>query len=79
MNRSWLRFGELIALSSMGFGFLALAAYMVHENRMGEAFGSVIASLPLIVQAIRNIGQAQAMQSMADHLAKSSPVKDGEE
>jgi len=74
MSRAWLRFGELVALTLLAIGLLALAGYMVALNRLGEAFGSVVATIPLVVQAIRNIGQASAMQSMADHLAASQPV-----
>ena len=48
---------------------------MVSENRMGEAFGTVLTTIPLVVQAIRNIGAAQAMNAMAEYLAQSSPVK----
>ncbi len=70
----WLRFGELIAFVSLAMGLLALAAYMVALDRMGEAFGTVLTTLPLIVQAIRNIGAAQAMGAMAEALAQSQPV-----
>lgn len=71
MNKLWLRFGELAALVTLAIGLLALAAYMVAVDRMGEAFGTVLTTLPLVVQAIRNIGQSEAMNSMADYLAKS--------
>lgn len=76
MTRNWLRLAELICLTVLALGLLALAAYMVWLNRMGEAFGTVLTTLPLIVQAVRGIGQAQAMQTMADHLAQSQPVTD---
>lgn len=74
MSKAWLRFAELVSLVLVALGLLAVAAYMVYLDRMGEAFGSLLASLPLVIQAIRNIGQAQAMQSMADSLARSTPI-----
>ncbi len=74
MSRNTLRFAELIALVTVALGLIGLAVYMAYLGRMGEAFGSVITTVPLVVQAIRNIGQAQAMQSMADHLAQSAPA-----
>jgi len=74
MSKGWLRFAELIALVMLALGLMALAAYMVALNRMGEAFGTVLTTIPLVVQAIRNIGQAQAMNAMADALAHSTPV-----
>lgn len=73
MNQ-WLRFGELLAFVTLAVGLLSLAAYMVYLDRMGEAFGTVLTTLPLIVQAIRNIGAAQAMGAMAEALAQSQPV-----
>lgn len=77
MSKAWLRFAELISLVALGMGLLALAAYMVSLNRMGEAFGTALTTLPLIIQAIRNIGQAQAMNAMAEALGKSQPVDAG--
>lgn len=74
MSKAWLRFCELLALVVLGIGLLALAAYMVSLDRMGEAFGTALTTLPLIIQAIRGIGQAQAMNSMAEALGKSQPV-----
>ena len=75
MTKPWLRFAELLALVLIAVGLIGLAAYMVSENRMGEAFGTVLTTIPLVVQAIRNIGAAQAMNAMAEYLAQSSPIK----
>mgnify|MGYP001591071017 CR=1 FL=1 len=74
MTRPWLRFAELFALSVIALGLMALASFMVYMNRMGEAFGTVLTTLPLVVQAIRNIGASQAMSQMAEALAQSQPV-----
>ena len=74
MSKAWLRFAELIALVALGAGMLALAAYMVSLGRMGEAFGNLMGAFLLIIQAIRNIGQAQAMNALAEALGKSQPV-----
>ncbi len=79
MTKPWLRFAELLALVLIAVGLIGLAAYMVSENRMGEAFGTVLTTIPLVVQAIRNIGAAQAMNAMAEYLAQSSPVKKDDE
>lgn len=78
MSKPWLRFAELAALVLIACGLIGLAGYMVAMNRMGEAFGTVLTTIPLVVQAIRNIGQAQAMNAMAEALGKSAPVKDAE-
>lgn len=74
MSQSWLRTWELLALVVLAVGLLMLAGFMVYLNRMGEAFGTVLTTLPLVVQAIRGIGQAQAMNAMAEALAQSQPA-----
>lgn len=74
MNRSTIRICEIIALWLIAIGALAVLAYMVHVGRTGEAFGFLVGIIPLAINAIRNTGQAQAMQSMVDHLAKSTPT-----
>ena len=79
MSKSWLRFAELTSLVLIASGLIGLAAYMVAMNRMGEAFGTVLTTIPLVVQAIRNIGQAQAMNAMAEALGKSAPVQPSED
>ena len=79
MSKSWLRFAELTSLVLIAGGLIGLAAYMVAMNRMGEAFGTVLTTIPLVVQAIRNIGQAQAMNAMAEALGKSAPVQTQED
>ena len=79
MTKPWLRFAELLALVLIAVGLIGLAAYMVSENRMGEAFGTVLTTIPLVVQAIRNIGAAQAMNAMAEYLAQSKKKKKDDE
>lgn len=74
MTRGWLRFAELAVYAAVALGLLALAAYMIALNRTGEAFGAVLGTIPVLIQAIGRIGQAQAMQAMADHLAQSAPL-----
>lgn len=75
MTKPWLRFAELLALVLVVLGLLGLAAYMVNQDRMGEAFGAVITTIPLVVNAIRNIGASQAMNAMAEYLANSQPAQ----
>lgn len=78
MTRAWLRMAELVVYALVTFGLIGLAAYMISLGRTGEAFGAVIGTIPVMIQAIGRIGQAQSMQIMADHLAQSSPA-DGKE
>ena len=75
MSKSYLRFAELAALVTIALALIGLAAYMVSLGRMGEAFGNLVASIVIVIQAIRNVGQAQAMNAMAEALAKSAPVQ----
>lgn len=79
MSRSWLRFAELVSLVLLGAGLLGLAAYLAHQGKMGEALLAVVGNVPLVIQAIRGVGQAQAMNAMADALARSMPVKGGDD
>lgn len=79
MNRPTLRAIELIIYALIAGGLLCLAGLMIYLNRTGEAFGTVIATIPVVIQAIGRISQAQAMATMADHLAQSSPIQKGEE
>jgi len=71
---------EMIAIFLIAVMSLGVAAFMIHLGRMGEAFGSLIGIVPLCINAIRQLSQSQAMQSLADHLAKSRPdSNEGEE
>ena len=79
MTRNHLRLIETVSLTVIGLSLLGVAAFMVFMDRMGEAFGSVVTSVPIIVQAIRGVGQSSAMQSMADQLAQSQPWAGGDE
>lgn len=74
MSRSWMRMAELIALWSIGVGALAVGAYMIALNRTGEAFGTLLGIVPLVLNRIGNLGQAQVMNNMADALARSQPA-----
>lgn len=64
---------EMIAIFLIAVMSLGVAAYMIYLGRMGEAFGSLVGIVPLCINAIRQLSQSQAMQSLADHLAKSRP------
>jgi len=70
MTKPWLRFAELLALVLIAVGLIGLAAYMVSENRMGEAFGTVLTTIPLVVQAIRNFGSSQVSNALVEYLAQ---------
>ena len=69
-----LRFAELAVYAIVAISLLALAAYMAHLNRTGEAFGAVLGTIPVLIQAIGRVGQAQAMNAMAEALGQSQPV-----
>ena len=71
---NYQRLFELGALWSIAIGCLIVAACMIYLGRTGEAFGALLGIIPLCINRIGNIGQAQAMQSMADHLARSTPT-----
>jgi len=75
MTKYWLRFAELVVYAVVALGLLILAAYMVYLGRTGEAFGAVLGTIPVLVQAMGRVSQSQAMQSMADALAQSTPAK----
>ncbi|MGL4640540.1 MAG: hypothetical protein ACRCVX_12530 [Shewanella sp.] len=47
-----------------------------HNDTHGIVIGGLMAALPMLINAIRNIGQAQTMQSMAEQLGNSSPVNE---
>lgn len=76
MSRSWMRLAELVALWSIGAGALIVGAYMISLNRTGEAFGTLLGIVPLVLNRIGNLGQAQVMNNMADALARSQPAGD---
>lgn len=73
MRTSGHRTLEMLAIFLIAIMSLGVGAYMIHLGRMGEAFGSLIGIVPLCINAIRQLSQSQAMQSLADHLAKSRP------
>ena len=75
MSRSWMRLAELVALWSIGAGALIVGAYMIALNRTGEAFGTLLGIVPLVLNRIGNLGQAQVMNTMAEYLAKSVPTQ----
>jgi uncharacterized membrane protein len=36
--------------------------------------GGLMAALPMLINAIRNLGQSRAMQAMVDQLGQSAPI-----
>lgn len=75
MSRQTYRLAELGALILLGVGLIILAGYMIHEGKVGEAFGSLIGVITITVQAVTRVGQAEAMNKLADHLANSTPAR----
>lgn len=80
-NHGW----ELAALWSLAIGVIVGSIYVAtlaegatngvdHSQTHGILIGGLMAALPMLINSIRNIGQSQAMQSMADQLGKSAPV-----
>ncbi len=76
MNRSYFRIAELAALSAIAGGALYIAYIMVAQNRLGADFAALLLIVSAVVNRISGLSQSQAMQSMADHLARSIPGKD---
>ena len=74
MTRNHLQLAELIATAALGLALLLLAAFLAYLDRMGEAFGAVIATIPVVITAMGRIGQSKAMSQMADALANSQPI-----
>lgn len=77
MSRNYLRLAELAALSAIAAGSLWIAYVMVTQNRLGADFAALLLIVSAVVNRISNLSQSQAMQSMADHLAKSTPPQEG--
>jgi len=72
--RSNRRTYELWALALIALASLFVAHEMVTQGKVGEAFGALLLVVTSVVNRIGNLGQAHAMQTMADHLARSAPV-----
>jgi len=51
-----------------------LASKQSQSETYGIVIGGLMAALPMLINAMRNIGQAQAMQSMAEQLGNSTPA-----
>ena len=73
MSRNYLRLAELLALSGIAGGALWIAYVMVSQNRLGADFAALLLIVSAVVNRISQLSQSQAMQSMADNLAKSTP------
>ena len=73
---------EIVLLWSLAVGVIYGSIYVAElagkSEAQNETFGIVIgglmASLPMLINAIRNIGQAQVIQNMSEQLSKSSPI-----
>ena len=80
MNRALARSIEIGSLVVMGLAIVVATVIISQRggNAPDVAIGGLVAVLPLVIQAIRNTGQSQAMQSMVDHLARSQPSDTGE-
>jgi Na+/phosphate symporter len=78
VTRGW----ELAALTLIAVACLAgvpvilLIAKSITTNGevVGVAIGVYASGLPLALNAIRNLGQTQAMQGLVDQLAQSQPA-----
>jgi hypothetical protein len=74
MNRNTMRLAELVALTLIAAGALWIAYVMVDQKALGADFAALLLIVSAVVNRISNLSQAQAMQSMADHLARSTPT-----
>ena len=75
------RFWELAALWSLSVLVILgsiFVGYMVTGKEEGQTpgiiIGGLMAALPMLINAIRGIGQSQAMQAMAEQLGQSVPA-----
>lgn len=74
------RFAELLAYLMVLAMLLGSALYAFRLGAASDIFiGGVMAAIVPTIQAISRIGQAEAMNRMAENLAKSSPPHNGEE
>lgn len=83
MTNNKLHFWELVALWTLAVSVIGgsiMVAQMATAQAEGRSdthgivIGGLMAALPMLINAIRNIGQAQAMQSMAEQLGQSTPA-----
>lgn len=44
------------------------------SETFGIVIGGLMAALPMLINSIRNIGQAQVIQNMTEQLSKSAPI-----
>jgi len=70
MNKNTQRLFELTALWSIAFFCLWIAS---HKDLSGSDLAALLLIVSTAINRISNLGQAQAMQSMADQLARSTP------
>lgn len=82
MNTHHNHRNELWALWALAIAVIAaalVAGYWAQQSeKLSEATTILITGfttvLPSIINALRNLGQSRAMQSMADHLGNSTPA-----
>lgn len=72
VNKAWLRFSELIVLGLIAAGVI----FALMTNTSEGFYSAAFLALGSVINAIRNQAQASVMNSLADHLARSVPVKE---
>lgn len=78
MKRNTTKPIELYVLAILAVALLVTALLALHSPAEGDVKTAIVVQvftvLVVVVQAIRNIPQGEAMSRMVDHLAASTPV-----
>lgn len=76
MKAGTRRFAELLAYVIVIAMLLGTALFAIHMDGANDILiGGIMTALAIPIQSIGRIGQAEAMNSMADALANSSPAR----
>lgn len=79
MNPRTLKLMELLSLVVLALALLISGIVAIRSHAepqtVGAFVGGVFTVLPMVVNAMRNIPQGEAMNRMVDYLARSNPAE----